>query len=288
MSNNEEDKYSNYVVYGPDVNCTLALCPAELSVYQYRPSLAANVSFLVFFAIAMMIHLAVGIRWRTWFFVFCIFCGCLSEVIGYGGRLLLWQDPFSFEGFLMQITIDESIVYLGPQYARFRPKLYYWIFIPCDILSLVLQSIGGSLSSTSEGSNNAAVNVSIAGLSFQVFVILVFIALTFDYVYRYRKAQRVTPRTIPLSRGFKIFSIFMTISITLILIRCIYRIDELSQGYSGPLIHNEGLFIGLEGVMVLIAVYTLVIAHPGPVFADLDEENILQETRVERDTEKSM
>ena len=29
---------------------------------------------------------------------------------------------------------------------------------------------------------------------------------------------------------------------------CCYRIDELSDGYNGPLIHNEGLFIGLEGV----------------------------------------
>ncbi|KAL8772412.1 MAG: hypothetical protein Q9209_002363 [Squamulea sp. 1 TL-2023] len=78
----------------------------------------------------------------------------------------------------------------------------------------------------------------------------------------------------------------MTISITLILIRCIYRIDELSEGYTGPLIRNEGLFIGLEGVMVLVAVYTLIIAHPGPVFADLDEEKITQETRTERDSEK--
>ncbi|KAL8913010.1 MAG: hypothetical protein Q9171_002078 [Xanthocarpia ochracea] len=286
MSNNQEVDYSNYVVYGPDANCTLAICPAELSVYQYRPSLAANVCFLLFFAIAMIIHLGIGIKWRSWFFVFCMFWGCVCEIIGYGGRLLLWQNPFSFEGFLIQITSTKSIVYLGPQYARFRPKLYYWIFIPCDILSLILQSVGGALSSTSDGDSNSAVNVSIAGLSFQVFVILVFIALTLEYVYRYRKGQRVTPRTTPLSRGFKTFSIFMTISITLILIRCIYRIDELSEGYTGPLIRNEGLFIALEGVMVLVAVYTLIIAHPGPVFADLDEDKIAQEPSRARDNEK--
>ncbi|KAL8861795.1 MAG: hypothetical protein Q9178_001664 [Gyalolechia marmorata] len=149
-----------------------------------------------------------------------------------------------------------------------------------------LASVGGALSSTSEGDSNSAVNVSIAGLSFQVFVILVFIALTLEYVYRYRKGQRVTPRTTPLSRGFKTFSIFMTISITLILIRCIYRIDELSEGYTGPLIRNEGLFIALEGVMVLVAVYTLIIAHPGPVFADLDGDKIVQEPSRAHDSEK--
>ena len=64
---------------------------------------------------------------------------------------------------------NNSIIYLGPQYARFSPKFYYWFFIPCDILSLVLQSIGGALSSDSSGSNNTAVDVSVAGLSFQVF-----------------------------------------------------------------------------------------------------------------------
>ncbi|KAI4251550.1 MAG: hypothetical protein LQ352_004786 [Teloschistes flavicans] len=187
MSDDSNTDYSNYVVYGPDANCTLALCPAELSVYQYRPSLAAN--------------------------------DCL-----------------------------ESILYLGPQYTRFRPKLYYWIFIPCDIFSLVLQAIGGALSSTSSGGSNAAVDVSITGLSLQVFFICVFVAFAVDYIVRYRKGQRVTPRTKPLSRSFKIFSYFLSLSIVLILIRCCYRIDELSDGYNGPLIHDEGLFIGLEGV----------------------------------------
>ncbi|KAL8707326.1 MAG: hypothetical protein Q9220_007638 [cf. Caloplaca sp. 1 TL-2023] len=202
MSN--ETDYSNYSVYGPDANCTLALCPASLSVYQYRPDLATNVCFMVFFGLALMIHVVLGIRWRQWFF--------------------------------------------GPGYARFRPSLYYWIFIPADIFSLVLQAVGGALSSTSEGGSDAAVDVSITGLAFQVAVICVFIALALDYTLRYRKGQRVTPRTTPLSPKFKRFVLFLSISILFILIRCIYRIDELSDGYNGPLIHNEGLFIALEGV----------------------------------------
>ena len=31
-------------------------------------------------------------------------CGCASEMIGYGGRLLLWENPFGFAGFLVQIS----------------------------------------------------------------------------------------------------------------------------------------------------------------------------------------
>ena len=116
MSNNLEADYSNYVVYGPDANCTLALCPPELSVYQYRPSLAANVCFLLFFAIAGLIHLVIGLKWRSWFFVGCMSCGCICEIVGYGGRLWLWQNPFSFQGFLMQISkfFSKGIFLLRP------------------------------------------------------------------------------------------------------------------------------------------------------------------------------
>ena len=38
--------------------------------------------------------------------------------------------------------------------------------------------------------------------------------------------------------------------------------------------------------MVLVAVYTLIIAHPGPVFAGLDEEKVVQEPSRARDNEK--
>ncbi len=142
----------------------------------------------------------------------------------------------------------DSVVYLGPQYGRFSPKLYYWIFIPCDIFSLCLQAVGGALSSTSSGTSNVAVDVSKAGLSFQVFTLVVFIALAVDYAIRYMRAKRVEERKARLPVSFKVFLAFLSLAIVLILIRCAYRIDELSDGYMGPLIHKEGLFIGLEGV----------------------------------------
>ena len=53
--------------------------------------------------------------------------------------------------------------------------------------------------------------------------------------------------TASLPMKFKVFATFLSAAILLILIRCIYRIDELSNGYDGPLIHDQGTFIGLEG-----------------------------------------
>ena len=104
------------------------------------------------------------------------------------------------------------------------------------------------MSSSSTGNSNAAVDIAIAGLSFQVFTLVIFILLAIDFAIRYLRDQRAQPSQTKLPTSFKIFLGFLSLAILCILVRCVYRIDELSNGYSGPLIHNQGLFIGLEGV----------------------------------------
>lgn len=185
----------------------------------------------------------------------------------------------------------DSVVYLGPEYSRFSPRFYYWVFIPCDIFSLCLQATGGALSTLSSGGSKVAVDIAIAGLSFQVFTLVVFVSLALEFGVRYSRAQRTRTdvRKTPLPVSFKLFAGFLSLAVILILIRCVYRIDELSNGYNGPLIHNEGLFIGLEECeyyleylrcptdtfhsMIVVAVFCLVIAHPGPVFAEAESED---------------
>lgn len=187
---------------------------------------------------------------------------------------------------MLLTRIAHSVIYLGPQYSRFSPRSYLWIFIPCDIFSLCLQAVGGALSSDSSGKSIVAVDVAIAGLAFQVFTLCVFIALVIEYAARYIKARKASNIPTLISGRFKIFCAFLALSILLILIRCAYRIDELSDGYSGPLIHDETTFIVLEGVcvslnstleeliltcfdrMVITALYCLMIAHPGPIFTE--------------------
>ncbi|KAK4993483.1 Envelope glycoprotein gp160 [Elasticomyces elasticus] len=116
-----------------------------------------------------------------------------------------------------------------------------------------------------------------AGLSFQVFTLAVFIVLSLDYAVRYTRARRIQRHERALPTSFKIFVGFLSLAIICILIRCSFRIDELSDGYSGPLIHNQGLFIGLEGVMIIVASFALNVAHPGPIFGlskKIDPESI--------------
>jgi hypothetical protein len=140
-----------------------------------------------------------------------------------------------------------SINYLDSSISRFNPKLLGFVFIPADIVSLVLQAAGGATSSKNAGgedskASNAGLKVSQAGLAIQVITIVIFIIIGIDYLVRFGRSKS---RSKTDSR-FKIFLAFLSISILLILGRCIFRIDELKDGYRGELFSNEKLFYGFE------------------------------------------
>jgi mannose/fructose/N-acetylgalactosamine-specific phosphotransferase system component IID len=66
-----------------------------------------------------------------------------------------------------------------------------------------------------------------------------------DFIVRYLSSN--SGRNID-TRG-KMFFGFLLFAVLTTLARCIFRTDELKEGYtSGSLISNESLFIGLEGV----------------------------------------
>ncbi|OAA61684.1 rta1 domain protein [Niveomyces insectorum RCEF 264] len=288
----------NLITYGPDVNCTLALCPVEASILGYQPSLGASGAFIGLFAVALVLHLLEGLRWRASLTGFAIpmVLGCLDEIIGYVGRIIMHGNPFSFSGFLMQIicittapvffcaaiyvTLARTILFLDRSLARFNPRLLYWVFIPCDVLSLVFQAAGGALSSVSTGSNDTGVNMSLFGLSFQVFTLVVFCLLAADFLVRFHRKQRRERRQYQqqqqqqqngdsfskqttYGRRVRVFLFFLAAAILFILIRCVYRIDELSEGYTGTLFREEGIFYGLESVMITVAVFCLCLGQPG-------------------------
>lgn len=99
MSNNSLP--NNLIAYGPDTNCTLDLCPVSSSALTYQPSLAAGGTFISLFALAMVIHIAQGLHWKTWGFMLAMLLGCVDEILGYSGRIFLHSNPFSFGGFLL-------------------------------------------------------------------------------------------------------------------------------------------------------------------------------------------
>ncbi|KAF2152165.1 RTA1-domain-containing protein [Myriangium duriaei CBS 260.36] len=281
-----------YFAGGKNSNCTIDVCPVELSVYGYRPSLAASGTLIALYAICLVIQLILGFRYRSWWFMCSMILGCFDEILGYVGRILYWQNPWAQTGFILQIVLitigpvffaaaiyvllAQIVRYISPSHSRFDPKWYLRIFLPCDIISLILQAVGGGMSSSSNGKSNAAVDIALAGLSFQVATLVIFIALVVDYAISSRSVWKSTR----LSLRFKVFCIALSGAILTILARCSYRIYELSEGYSrdSKALRDEPLFIVFESVMIIVAAYLLIVAHPGLVF-DEGEEKLSKEER---------
>lgn len=245
-------------------------CPVEATVYGYTPSLGFNAFFLAFFVLAAIFHLITSIRYKTYFFGIAITIGCLGEVTGYLGRILLHNNPWSDIGFEIQIsclifspsflvasvyiTLQHIVQTFGAEKSRIPARFYTWVFITFDILSLLLQAIGGGVAA-SAGENKKTLdvgsNLMISGIVWQVFTLIVFAALVVDYVIRTRKSWDRVPedaRITAVQAPFKLFCIGITVAFVTIFARCVYRIAEMVKGWANPIMRDEVGFIVMEGL----------------------------------------
>ncbi|KAJ4391294.1 hypothetical protein N0V93_004911 [Gnomoniopsis smithogilvyi] len=276
--------------FGPNANCTLDLCSPRWSVYGYRPSLGANAFYAGIFFCAMLAHVAVGVKRRAWSFMACMVCGCVDEMMGYAARVWMFYDLWNFSAFMIQvvcittapvfycaaiyIVLAKTIETFAPSLSRFRPSLLYYIFIPSDMLSLVLQGAGGALSATSSGVSHTGVCIALAGLALQVTTLMLFCTIYIEYIMRYYRSgvakrhafHRRKSRGMTFGTRLSIFFVFEMLAVFVILARCVFRMVELREGYGGLLVRKEDLFIGLEGVLIVGAAFMLCVGHPALIF----------------------
>lgn len=115
-------------------------------------------------------------------------------------------------------------------------------------------------------------NIMIAGLAFQVLTLLVFIIVSLDFALnahrRYKSLgesafdQSPAAQKLRGSKLFRGFLVALTLATICIFWRSVYRVAELSKGWNGPLMYRQDLFIGFEGVMVVVGCLALNAFHP--------------------------
>ena len=262
-------------------------CRLEDTIYGYYPNVGANVFFTVFFGICAIANVYLGFRYKTWTYMIALGVGCFAEALGYVGRILLKDNPFDEIGFDIQIccliiapaflaagvylTLKYLVLTVGRDYSRIRAKWYTWIFILCDLLSLVLQGSGGGIAATAntESGQKAGNNLMMAGIVWQVVTLVAFGALVVDYCLSASRGRNsFTQATVNLisSRNFKLFAGAIVVSYTVIFTRCVYRIAEMAGGWANDIMQDEAGFIVLDGVMCAIAALCLTVFHPGLFF----------------------
>ncbi|KAG8161550.1 hypothetical protein KVR01_008537 [Diaporthe batatas] len=253
--------YCQYNPFGPSANCTLDVCCPEYSVYAYIPGMPANFIFLVAFSGAMAVHIHAGWLYKQWWFVGCMVAGCLDEVFGYVGRVIMARDLWNFNAFMVQVVcittapvffcaaiyvlVAKTISAHGQNFLRFNPMLY-WMFIPCDIFSLGLQAAGGAVSSVSSGRNNLGVDLALAGLALQVITLVIFCVLYGDHLWRYLKSEQFRERAgrhQSFGRKLRFFYTFQSLAVVAILMRCVFRL-----------------------LPTILAAVFLLVGHPGLIF----------------------
>ncbi len=82
-------------------NCTVGTCPLSCAQVEYLPTLAGNAVYAAAFGLLLVAQLGLGIKYKTWGFMVGMICGLILEVVGYAGRIMLHDNPFDFNNFIM-------------------------------------------------------------------------------------------------------------------------------------------------------------------------------------------
>ncbi|KAL4864556.1 hypothetical protein BDV12DRAFT_175976 [Aspergillus spectabilis] len=270
--------------------CTLDTCPLSMASVEYRPVLWGQILFMAIFGIAAIIQLILGIRYKTWTFMVAMVLGLIGEVVGYGGRVSLWDNPFNGDAFLqylvaltiapafltaaIYLTLSRIVVAYGEKISFFKPRTYTITFITFDFIALLLQAIGGAMASTADDGDQEAtdlgINIMIAGLAWQVASLLIFVGMATHFFFRVRKAPatdfNMDFENLRRSRYFKASLWGLGIATIVIIIRSVFRCAELSEGFDGHLANDEITFMILEATMIAISVICLCAFQPGVVW----------------------
>ncbi|KAJ5238453.1 RTA1-domain-containing protein [Penicillium chermesinum] len=258
-----------------DIGIGCAAYRADITTsYGYVPSKGAGIAFCVLFGVSMVAHIVQFSLKRTWWAsVFAV--GCATELLGWAARTWSSDCPYNSTAFLMQIStliiaptfftagiyviLGRLIQHFGRESSILSPKLYLWIFCTCDVISLVIQAAGGGLASA-ETDSTPGTHTMVAGIVFQLASLTAFVLCAVDFL---RRATRLGLLKLMARGPLAMLLGAMVLSTVVIYIRSVYRTVELAQGWHGYLITHESYFVGLDGVLMVIAVGVFNICHPG-------------------------
>ena len=162
------------------------------------------------------------------------------------------------------MILGRLIVTLGRQTSPISPNMYLYIFCTVDVISLVIQAVGGGMASvafqqTPPGNTDLGTRIMVAGVLFQLAAIIVFSILFTWVILKGLKSRGEVLRELKvrLVLGATVLSVMSLVA------RAVYRTIELLQGWEGYLITTEKYFFALDGAMMVLAVVVFNVARPG-------------------------
>ncbi|KAM0081140.1 hypothetical protein ACKRZS_006689 [Fusarium odoratissimum] len=258
---------------------------ADWSFYRYEPSTAAAVIFVVLFSITTIIHVFQLIKTKTWYMLaFCL--GGISEIAGYIGRAInstedpgCWTlGPYVVQSVLLLIApaLMAASIYMilsrvillteGEVHAVIRRRWLTKIFVVGDIISIELQSAGGSMmSGANEGNNLMKIGeyVIIGGLFFQLAIFGIFIVVV--SVFHRRMNRSPTNKSLEPSIRWRHYLTTLYITSGFIWVRSLFRVIEYLDGNDGYLMRTEAFMFVFDATLIWIVMVWMNWYHPSEI-----------------------
>ncbi|KAK7681659.1 hypothetical protein QCA50_015393 [Cerrena zonata] len=160
-------------------------------------------------------------------------------------------------------------------YMLIRPERITIFFVASDVITFFVQAAGGGISASGDASKGKlGARIFLVGLILQAVSFLFFTVMYIQFLYRVRSND---PRIWSRDAGKGILNDWRALAAALfascifILIRSVYRIAELSQGYRGSIAKNEAIFYLFDVLMLFHAVMVYTPFWPGRFIPDKKE-----------------
>ncbi|OBT78141.1 hypothetical protein VF21_02698 [Pseudogymnoascus sp. 05NY08] len=270
--------------------CTLATCDVhKWGFVRYIPSLGGNLFFLILICVFVFAQIWLGVKYRTTSICVCMLAGLGLESAGYIGRILLHINPFYRPYFLLYLVcltlgpvffaaaiylcLGRIVVIVGEEISWLKPRTYTFVFVACDVLSLLIVAIGGVIASifplTNQTMIDLGTHIMVAGLAIQVASLTAFTIIGVEFALRVHKNRNhlnPTHADVYTSQRFKFFLGGLALATVCVFTRSVFRAAELSGGFTGHLANNEVSFMILDGTLIMIACSAFTLLHPGYCF----------------------
>jgi len=130
-------------------------------------------------------------------------------MLGYIGRVWMHTNPWISAAFQMQstcliiapsflaasiyLTLKHLVLHFGAEHSFIKASRYPWIFVGCDVGSILLQASGGGIAAAANGKKSTADAgnaVMIAGIAFQVLTMTICGLFAAIYLFKYKKLNK--------------------------------------------------------------------------------------------------
>ncbi|OQD95511.1 hypothetical protein PENSOL_c020G07133 [Penicillium solitum] len=259
---------------------------SDYVLYNYTPSLAAAIIFLILFNAITIGHIFFVWKHKTKFFITFIIGG-LFETVGYGARALNAHEapnystmPYALQSLfvLLAPSLFAASIYMilgriirlldGDSKSLIRATRLTKIFVLGDVLAFFMQSGGGGIMSSAKSASSLKLgeDVIIVGLIVQIIFFGFFIVVS--VIFHKRMAGDPTSAAMATSVDWHRYMLVLYFASALIMIRCLYRVIEYIQGSTGFLQSHEYFAYIFDAALMLLVTIIFLVFHPSQIISE--------------------